>query len=172
MREKGNYQLSLFFLWFYDVFLGPPLINYTTHPRYPDILSGGTQTASLAPPGVSALAAPTSSTELSNSNPQLEPPPTGVSALAAPTSSTELSNSNPQLEPPPIKYATHPRYSSPTAPQPVSAVEEIISLADALSINNNSFPGLVPVAPPQRRRGKSKYYSVVVGRCCGVYSSW
>ena len=146
MREKGNYQLSLFFLWFYDVFLGPPLINYTTHPRYPDILSGGTQTASLAPPG--------------------------VSALAAPTSSTELSNSNPQLEPPPIKYATHPRYSSPTAPQPVSAVEEIISLADALSINNNSFPGLVPVAPPQRRRGKSKYYSVVVGRCCGVYSSW
>ena len=98
MHEKGNYQLSLFFLWFYDVFLGPPLINYTTHPRYPDIFSGGTQTASLAPPG--------------------------VSALAAPTSSTELSNSNPQLEPPPIKYATHPRYSTPTAPQPVLAVED------------------------------------------------
>lgn len=92
--------------------------------------------------------------------------------------------------PPPINYTTHPNYpksstsfsvgtqigSMAVAPptqsnQPVLPVEkEINSLADALigfSINNTVVPIPLPC-----HHGNAKYYSVVVGRCCGVYSSW
>ena len=41
--------------------------------------------------------------------------------------------------------------------------EEIISLCDALIGLSTKDTGTIP---------KAKYYSVVVGRCCGVYSSW
>lgn len=33
-------------------------------------------------------------------------------------------------------------------------------------------PPSTPVSVVQRRRGRSRYYSVIVGKRCGVFSSW
>ena len=60
-------------------------------------------------------------------------------------------------------------------PQPLIDVEGVIvSLADALNdLSSHSLPGsgLVSDTSTQRHCGKA-YYSIVVGRCCGVYNSW
>jgi hypothetical protein len=127
----------------------PPPINYATHLRYSACISGGSQTSSMVPQPFSAV-------------------------------------------PPPINYTTHPNFPKSSASfsgsqivtavapptqsnQPVLPVEkEINSLDDALddaligfSINDTVIPIPLPC-----RHGNAKYYSVVVGRCCGVYSSW
>ena len=56
------------------------------------------------------------------------------------------------------------------APPPLAEEEDILSLAEALKgISTNLKHTVVPIQSPW---GKAKFYSVIVGRCCGVFSSW
>ena len=58
--------------------------------------------------------------------------------------------------------------------QPASSEPPSSHSSEPLSsepVSSESHP--VPFVPTERRRHrKAKYFSVVVGKCCGVYSSW
>ena len=168
---------------YYDLFLGPPLINYANHPRYPAIFSGRTQSALVGPPPGLALAAPASSTQSSNSN---EQPPNNLNYATHPSSNALISVVEENLSESTQAPSTAPQSVSPAGVEEetlsessqVSGVadeEEILSLADALNdLSTNMNDMMVSIAPtPSRLRvHNARYYSVVVGRCCGVYSSW
>jgi hypothetical protein len=98
--------------------------------------------------------------------------------------------------PPPINYTTHPRCTALPygGTQAASAAAHTItgaatetsstvdghdhSLAEPLDVSTNDVTVTKvthssAVSPALRRRHvKDMYYSVIVGKCCGVYFSW
>lgn len=177
MCKKGMYWLSNFLcinlkITYLYLFLGPPPINYATHPRRSALTPGGTQAASTTPQPASA-AAP--STHSSNSNP--------LAVIAIDPEWLDINI---------CSTSTSPNPDAPLVTQTATATSSIVdghdhsvnSLADALdglstddvpvahvTVTQPPVPAPV-VLPTGRRHGKAKYYSVIVGKCCGVYHSW
>ena len=147
----GKKESSL--IWIYNPFKGP------------------TQTASEAPLPVLALADPTSSTHSSFSDATLLMSKT-LNSRPSQTTSTLPQSVSAEA---PAAPQTHSSNLISTV-QPLRDVEEeILSLPDALvglSANLNHMAMSESETPVQCQLRKAKFYLVVVGRCCDVYSSW
>jgi len=150
--------------------LGPPPINYATHPKRAALTLGGTSTTSTTKVVQSASApvpaAPSAYTSRSGSLPAIDIDLELLELILDPTPPSPDAPSS-------TSTATAP---STTLDGQAQTVDSLTDVLDGLSIDDTTQPPpFVPASPAPtayRRRPRSKYYSVTVGKCCGVFQRW
>ena len=155
--------------------LGPPPINYATHPKRGMLAFGATSTTS--PPKITQSAS--------------------APVLTIPSAHTSLSRFQSAiaieewlldciLDSTPPSPDTPSFTQTQTATAPSTTVDSLADALDGLATDDTAPPAAAAAVPlpapsfilsspaPTGRRGpsKSKYYSVTVGKCCGVFQQW
>ena len=143
--------------------LGPPPINYATHPKRSVLTLGGTSTTSATKVDQSASAPvpapPSVYTSRSGSLPIID---IDLELLELILDSTPPSPDAPSF----TQTATAP---STTPDEQAQTVDLLADVLDGLSTDDTIQPPAAAAAITDQRHSKTKYYSVTVGKCCGVF---
>ena len=166
MKEFSKYLHATFWEQY---FLGPPPINYATHPKRGVLALRATSTVSpmkiTQPASAPVLTSPSAQTSLSW--PQ--------SAIAIEEWLVELIL-DPTLPLPDALSFTQ------AATAPLTTINSLTDALDGLATDDMAPPAAAAAVPvpaplfiissPSSTGHKSMYYSVTVGKCCGVFQWW
>jgi hypothetical protein len=151
--------------------LGPPPINYATHPRRSVLTLGSTSTitamkvAQSTPAPVPA--APLVYTSCSGS------PPTPTLDIDINPELLELILDRTPPSPDAPSFTPMATAASSTLDEQAQTVDLLADALDGLSLaTHDTIRPLAAAAITDQRRSKTKYYSVIVGKCCGVFQRW
>lgn len=146
--------------------LGPPPINYATHPKRSVLTLGGTSTISATKVAQSASAqvpaAPSVHRSRSRSLSPINIDPEWLELI--------LNSAPPSPDAP--SFTQTETAPSTTLDGQAQTVDSLADILDGLSTNDTIQPPPAAAAITGQRHSKIKYYSVVVGKCCGVFQRW